>query len=197
MSDFAPMVMTRQDGGFRRRWDDLHADDCGFRAPFAVDAPDAVLPDIDALLEEARADGFALGQQMARDAADDEAAQRERLIAALAHLQPLPPDSVMASLVAQLLSVMRGIIGDAPIDADLLGARCAAVIAACTGSAPVLHLHPDDVALLDLPEFGVAWVADSAVMRGSVRLEHEGGSIEHGIAPMLDELDRIWLGDAP
>ena len=51
-----------------------------------------------------------------------------------------------------------------------------------------LHLHPDDVALLEGEAIGVPMIADKAMHRGCVRLETADGWVEDGPDVRLSRL---------
>ena len=68
------------------------------------------------------------------------------------------------------------------IDLDRLTQRCEAVAAFIDDSSDksALHLHPDDVALLEGEQIGVPLVSDKNMQRGCVRLETADGWVEDG-----------------
>src|SRR3546814_3323383 len=72
-------------------------------------------------------------------------------------------------------------------------AETAATMVAECDKARTLWVHPDDAALLVDCPLALPVEADSAMARGTVRIETSAGWIEHGRSVYLDEL-RAALG---
>lgn len=154
-----------------------------------------------AALEQAHADGFAEGLAAARaESAAKEAAlhgELKAVIAALdtarsvdkAALGPMLKDAVLR-LVGQVVG--EHVATDPKFLNNLIG-RTLSTIKDAHGAARLL-LHPDDLALME----GVATAeyenlviaADPQLVRGTVRLEADGGAIEDGVRPRLVRLEQ-------
>jgi flagellar assembly protein FliH len=141
--------------------------------------------------------GLAEGRRLA---AEEFAHERQKLLALVASadsLQPEPSDE-LAVLIGEAVDLLvRQIVADVTIDAELLGrraAQAAALVAECD-AARTMWVHPDDYALLDGEWTVIPLKADPAAERGSIRIDCSAGWIEHGTALYLDQL-RIDLGVA-
>ena len=108
--------------------------------------------------------------------------ERNRLTAALEMLAPAPSGSLSTMLSATVVRLVEQIVGEVQIDLDRLTQRCEAVAAFIDDSSDksALHLHPDDVALLEGEQIGVPLVSDKSMQRGCVRLETADGWVEDG-----------------
>ena len=153
-------------------------------------------------IEQARADAFAegfdAGMRIAHEnlASDEEV--RTRLGHALDQLVPAANGALSSLLSAAVIRLVTQIVGETPIDADLLARRVEAVAAFIddSQSRSSLHLNPEDIALLDGREIGFVLTPDSDVARGGVRLETADGWIEDGpdvqisrLKAMLDDME--------
>ena len=99
-------------------------------------------------------------------------------------------------LSTAVVRLVEQIVGNAPVDADLLRQRCEAV-AACieeNDGSVALHVHPDDMPLLDGAQIACRLSADPALGRGGVRLDTDDGWIEDGPDVRLSRL-RALLDD--
>lgn len=155
-----------------------------------VAQPAAPRPVADADLDDPFARGLAEGQRVAEAAF---VAERHQLLALLANTEALQdePSEELAQLIARTVErLVRQIVADAPIDAAWLQtqAETAAALVADADKARTLCVHPDDAALLTDCPLSLAIESDSAMMRGTVRIETSTGWIEHGRAVYLDEL---------
>lgn len=148
-------------------------------------------------LEQARVEAFTMGfdegcRVTAQSHGEDHDA-RERLIASLEQLSPADPGTLSTMVSAAVIRLVGQIVGEVAIDVDLLRARCEAV-AACideTDGKNALHLHPDDIPLLDGVALAVPIVADAQLRRGSVRLDTADGWIEDGPDVRLSRLHAL------
>ncbi|MFC4592968.1 FliH/SctL family protein [Sphingobium tyrosinilyticum] len=149
------------------------------------DAAAAPMTDED-LLEQARIEAFAQGfDEGCRVIGDSQAAEaeaRNRLAEALELLSPAPSGMLSTMLSATVVRLVEQIVGEVEIDIERLLQRCDTVAAFIEDNDPkgALHLHPDDIALLQDETIGVRLVPDEAMHRGCVRLETADGWVEDG-----------------
>lgn len=123
-----------------------------------------------------------------------------RLLGELAAAGRIDRDAVARRLRETVLALTARLVGEVGISADLLAARIEAAsdLLADKAESALLHVHPDDVALLEgkLPPTLFA-VGDAAVERGSFVLESASTVVEDGPALWLDQLaetiDRLPL----
>jgi flagellar assembly protein FliH len=178
----------------------LYADGQDSRAGLSAEAEPEV-PELD-LVEQARLDAFAQGfDEGCRVTAEAKAADiaaRDRLIAALEQLSPVDPGALSSLISAAVMRLVEQIVGEVPVDAELLRRRCAAVAASLdeADGHRTLRVYPDDVALLADVELAVPIVPDMQMRRGTVRLDTVDGWIEDGpdvrlsrLHAMLDEME--------
>ena len=88
-----------------------------------------------------------------------------------------------ADLAATVETLCEGVLGEAARDPAGLRARCEAAARRIGGAADalVLHLHPDDIALLEDGVLGpMRLVPDAALEPGSVMIEGPEGSVADG-----------------
>jgi flagellar assembly protein FliH len=186
-------VLSHKEAGFRPR----HAES-GFSAdndenPLPVTAEQARAR----LEEEAFAAGHAAGR---REAELDYEAERDALARLAQSLQVLRPEpaNALALLLAETVDrLVREVVGQVDIDANLLLARArqAAALVARDVEPTKLRAHPDDIVHLERAGLDVALEADPGLARGSIVLETGHGWIEDGPAVRLErlrvELDRM------
>jgi flagellar assembly protein FliH len=170
--------------------------------PWASQADESPLDDggridIEALREEAYAQGFEDGRHSAEQDVAEQQAALARLLASLDVLRPEPTNALALLLAETVDRLVRQIVGSVEIDGALLTARAeaaASLIGAETEPAR-LRVHPDDLPLLDGASIPVETIGDPHLTRGSIVLETGTGWIEDGPAVRLDrlraELDRI------
>jgi flagellar assembly protein FliH len=160
------------------------------------DAAAAPMTDED-ILEQARieafAQGFDEGCRVIGDSQVAEAEARNRLAEAL---EPAPSGMLSTMLSATVVRLVEQIVGEVEIDIERLVQRCDTVAAFIEENDPkgALHLHPDDIAMLQDETIGVRLVADEAMHRGCVRLETADGWVEDGPDVRLSRL-RALLDD--
>lgn len=148
---------------------------------------------IEAVRAEAFAQGFNEGMAAAQASEEELTAQMQALTQALEKLRPAASGTLSSMLSSAVIRLVTQIVGNAPVDAELLHANCAAV-AACVednDAMPTLRLHPEDMMLIEGSDLGVKLVADPALGRGSVRLDTPDGWIEDGPDMRLSRLRAI------
>lgn len=182
--DAAPVAVAGfrpANGGFRT----LYASP---EAPIAATMRNGVIepePEID-LLEEARMEaftqGFDEGCRVTAEAHGEEADARTRLTEALEMLAPAPSGMLSTMLSATVVRLVEQIVGEVEIDIERLVQRCDTVAAFIENEEGknALHLHPEDITLLEGEAIGVKLVADKSMHRGCVRLETSEGWVEDG-----------------
>jgi flagellar assembly protein FliH len=125
--------------------------------------------------------GFEEGRAMARAGAAEEAAQRAAIRKAFGALDQAAMDALAADLADTVLALCAAVIAQyEPSKADLLE-RCNTA-AHRLGTAPPdirLHLHPDDLALIEAADEMPDWecVGDPDIGRGGLRLETPEGAV--------------------
>lgn len=153
--------------------------------PPALD-PEAPAPDPHA---EALARAYADGERAGRAAAEAEGealGRRQRALRlAFRSLDEAALGVLADDLAATVLHLCEGVLGEAARDAAALRQRCIAA-ARRIGGAPdllVLHLHPDDIALLGEEALAaMRIVPDAALEPGSLVIEGGEGTISDGPA---------------
>jgi flagellar assembly protein FliH len=155
--------------------------------------------------EQARAriqeEAFALGCEEGRKTVEAEfAAERDalgRLAESLAVLRPEPANALALLLAECVDRLVRQVVGEVEIDADLLLARAneAAKLIGKDVEPTRLRAHPDDIVYLEAARLEVPLQADPTLSRGAIVLETGHGWIEDGPAVRLDrlraELDKL------
>jgi len=175
-------VLAHGSGGFRPRAGDAPGN--------GADRPVTAAQERARLQEEA----FALGVEEGRKTVEAEyAAEREaiaRLAETLAVLRPEPANALALLLAETVDRLVRQVIGEVEIDAQLLIARAqaAAALVAKEVEPTRLRAHPDDIAHLRGARLDVALHADPTLGRGAIILETGHGWIEDGPAVRLDRL---------
>ncbi len=153
-------------------------------------------------VEDARLEGFTIGFdegcRVTQEAAASDKDAALRLAEALELLAPAPSGMLSTMLSATVVRLVEQIVGEVEIDIERLLQRCdtvAAFIEDGDGKG-ALHLHPDDVALVEGHEVGVRLMPDPAMHRGCVRLETSDGWVEDGpdvrlsrLHAMLDDME--------
>ncbi len=148
----------------------------------------------DDLIEQARmeafAQGFDEGCRVVGDAAAVDAEARARLAEALELLSPAPSGMLSTMLSATVVRLVEQIVGEVEIDLERLVQRCDTVAAFIEDNDDkgALHLHPEDVAMLEGEAIGLKLVGDPAMHRGCVRLETADGWVEDGPDVRLSRL---------
>ena len=155
--------------------------------------PVAPVDPIEQAAQEAFVQGFQEGERITREAAELNNATREQLTIAVQALAQAG-EGALATLISQAVIRLVGqIIGEVPIDKDVLKARCEAVAGCIDGndSPAKLEVNPEDLPLLQSEALGVMLVGNPALSRGSVRLATADGWIEDGPDIRLDRLKAL------
>lgn len=171
-----------------RSFDHARTENCNDTPPAANEADDWAEQ-----LEDSYRKGFAEGQAVVAEANADLLAASERLAQAAASLKAQPGDAMAETLLVTVRQLIEQTAGFAQPDTQMLERNCRAlaVIAAKECTDAVLHIHPDDRALLNEADVGVTLQDDYSLMRGTLSLAHAEGWIEQGTKSMLDELDSM------
>jgi flagellar assembly protein FliH len=105
-------------------------------------------------------------------------------------LAPAPSGMLSTMLSATVVRLVEQIVGEVEIDIERLVQRCDTLAAFIESNQDksALHLHPDDVTLLEGETIGVPLVADKEMQRGCVRLETADGWVEDGPDVRLSRL---------
>ena len=142
-------------------------------------------PEVD-LMEEARMEAFTMGFdegcRVTAQTHGEEADARTRLTEALEMLAPAPSGMLSTMLSATVVRLVEQIVGEVEIDIERLVQRCDTVAAFIENDEgkSALHLHPEDITLLEGESIGVKLVPDKGMHRGCVRLETADGWVEDG-----------------
>jgi flagellar assembly protein FliH len=145
---------------------------------------------------EAFAQGFDEGCRVTSEATAAQLAAREQLTAALEMLTPAPSGMLSTMLSATVVRLVEQIVGEVEIDIERLLQRCDTVAAFIENEdgKGALHLHPDDITMLEGETIAVKLVPDTTLQRGCVRLETSDGWVEDGPDIRLSRL-RALLDD--
>ena len=146
------------------------------------------------------AEGRAAGIAESADGEGRDVAMLTQLVAALRDDGRIDRAQLALQLRQTVLLLVSRLVGEVGIDPDLLTRRIEAAASKLSDSAEAttLHVHPDDVALLEgkLPETVFA-LGDPGVARGSFVLESASTIIEDGPELWLEQLahaiDRVGL----
>lgn len=156
-------------------------------------------PDIDSLRAQAFAEGFEQGRQtvIAEFARD-----REALAQLIRSAEALQPESAgpLASVLAETVTrFVRQIVGEVQIDPALLKERAESIAELVTAeSGPArLRMNPDDIAMLEGVDLGIAVAPDHHLTSGTIVLESGEGWIEDGpqvrLARLRQQLDGMGM----
>ena len=141
-----------------------------------------------------REEAFALGCEEGRKTVEAEyAAERDalgRLAESLAVLRPEPANALALLLAETVDRLVRQVIGEVEIDANLLLARAkeAAQLVGKDVEPTRLRAHPDDIVYLEAGKLQIPLHPDPSLGRGAIVLETGHGWIEDGPAVRLDRL---------
>jgi flagellar assembly protein FliH len=125
-------------------------------------------------------------------------AEREQLlhlIASAEALQAEPSEELAALISTTVMTLVGQIVSEAPVNQMWLTDRAksaAALVSECD-NARTMHVHPNDLELLNGVALPLALVADADAARGSIRIDCSAGWIESGTALYLEAL-RVNLG---
>jgi flagellar assembly protein FliH len=188
LSDMAQLMPADDDAPKPRHWfDTLHGDGAfveGMRS-----APITPTHDTSAAIDPAIERAYKLGEAAGREAAETQAAFKERAQRALrlrfGELDAIALEQMEKALAQTVLALCDSVLADFAVDVDALAKRCK-LAASRLGTAAkdcALHLHPDDKALLP-DDMIKQWriVEDAGLERGSVFFEGVDGAISDGPA---------------
>jgi len=149
------------------------------------DTPPSLEPLVDPIEEAARdafVQGFQEGERITRETFERDNSARLELAAAIEALAKVDEGTFATLLSQAVIRLVGQIIGEVPIDADVLRDRCEAVAACIDGdeSKARLEVNPDDLPLLEAETLRIALVGNPALPRGSVRLATAEGWVEDG-----------------
>jgi len=155
--------------------------------------------DLDAIRTEAFNAGYDRGREaIATEMAGERLALAE-LIRSAEALRPEPHGPLATILAETVTRLVKQIVGEVTIDAQMLKARAESIAELVTVEAgPArLRLHPDDIARLDGCEFSVPMAADHHLAPGTIVLETGEGWIEDGpqirLARLRAQLDALGM----
>jgi flagellar assembly protein FliH len=146
--------------------------------------PDAPDPLAEALAL-ARAEGFAEGRAAAEAEGAARSGRQRALRLSFRALDEAALGVLAADLAATVAALCEGVLGEAARDPAGLLARCHEAARRIGGAAEalVLHLHPDDISLLEPGAFaGWRLAPDEALEPGSLMIEGPDGSVADGPA---------------
>lgn len=148
--------------------------------------PEPAAPDpIAEARAHAYAEGLAAGRAAAEAAGEALRAHQRALRLTFRTLDEAALQVLAEDLAATVHTLCEGVLGEAALDPQGLRARCEAAARRIGGAAEalVLHLHPEDIALLDEGALGPMRLApDASLERGSVVIEGPEGSVADGPA---------------
>jgi flagellar assembly protein FliH len=139
-------------------------------------------------------EAYALGCEEGRKTVEAEfAAERDalaRLAETLAVLRPEPANALALLLAETVDRLVRQVVGEVDIDANLLLARAnaAAQLIGKDVEPTKLRAHPEDIVYLEAARLEIPLHADPTLPRGSIVLETGHGWIEDGPTVRLDRL---------
>ena len=151
-----------------------------------ADDPLAPAPDPgEDALARAFADGEAAGRAAAEAEAEAAAARQRALRLAFRTIDETARDVLADDLAETVIALCEAALADCAIDKDALLARCHAAAKRIGGAAEALtlHLHPDDIAILDAAALeGWQVMPDPALDRGAVMIAGPEGAVSDGPA---------------
>ncbi|TAD73649.1 MAG: hypothetical protein EAY70_12145 [Sphingomonadales bacterium] len=154
--------------------------------PAPAPTPDEAASDLHAeALARAYAEGEAAGRAAAAAEAEALATRQRALRLAFRSLDEAALGVLADDLAATVLHLCDSVLVEAARDPDALRERCIAAACRIGGAADrlVLHLHPDDIALLGADALdGMRCVPDLALQPGSLVIEGGEGTISDGPA---------------
>jgi len=168
-------------------------------APSPRQAHSEPVTNIETLRTEAFAEGFEQGRQtvLAEFAREREALAE--LIRSAEALQPEASGPLAAVLAETVARFVRQIVGEVAIDPKMLKERAETIADMVTAeSGPArLRMNPDDIAMLEGVDLGIAMAPDHHLVSGQIILETGEGWIEDGpqvrLAKLRAQLDNMGL----
>lgn len=171
-------------------------DEHGFSASAYTSGTDALHSDdqnLEQMLADAYAKGFAEAEKLKDATIVAEQQNADKLQQAVMELKPQSDALISTMLLKCVRSLTQQVIGRSEPDTSFLEeqtAKLGGLIQEGMQNA-ILHLHPDDLALLGEFDAGVKMTTDPGLMRGTLRLVHGDGWIERGSEPLIDELQAM------
>lgn len=139
--------------------------------------------DLAAQLAEAHAAGVAEGKAAIEAQIEETARNAIQLGEALQRLDTATNSALRQRLADTVISLCEQMIEPHLIDREALSRRCSKALgwAENTASQLTLHLHPDDLAMLENPQEAI-WTlsANSELPRGTIQLESPDGFVTDG-----------------
>lgn len=179
-------VLNHREAGFRAR---------NAEGGFNADNDEEALPltpeqERARIEEEAFAAGHAEGRRETEEEYEAERDALARLALSLQVLRPEPANALALLLAETVDRLVREVVGQVEVDANLLLARArqAAALVAREIEPSKLRAHPDDLVHLERAGLPVTLEADPGLARGSIVLETGHGWIEDGPAIRLEKL---------
>jgi flagellar assembly protein FliH len=172
--------------GFRETRFGAPAPELVLAEPMPLPLPPEVEPDPEAeALARAYAEGVAAGKAVAAAEAEAHAACQRALRLTFRSLDEAALGVLADDLATTVMTLCDGALAGAALDREALIARCHAAARRIGGAADslVLHLHPEDIALLG-EEALEGWqvTPDATLERGSVLIAGPEGSVSDGPA---------------
>jgi flagellar assembly protein FliH len=136
-------------------------------------------------LARAYADGLAAGRAAAKATSEARERRQRALRLTFRALDEAAMGVLADDLAATVLHLCEGVLGEAARDPHALRERCLVAARRIGGAAEslVLHLHPDDIALLGEAALeAMRLVPDPALEPGSVVIEGAEGTVSDGPA---------------
>lgn len=154
-------------------------------------APEAAVDAVAAARAEGFAEGMATAERMAAERGEADAKALTELTGLLEMMSGFERDVLASRLRDTVLHLVRQVVGEAGVSADLLNRRITAAVELLADQSEVaqLRLNPADVVLVDGHQPArVTLVADEAIGRGGFRIETRTTAIEDGPAAWLAQL---------
>jgi len=145
-------------------------------------------------VEDVAAEAYARGWEEGRLAAEDQfAAERSAVTALAASLEALHPEpsKALALVLGETVErLVRQIVGEVAVPAELLRKRAAAAAALVSDemTSARMRLNPDDLPIIEAAGLQIELIADAGLERGSIVVETALGWIEDGPSVRLDRL---------
>ena len=191
---FAPRDMTPEPPPGPRHFSpaDRAADPTEGWDPFdSAHAPTGFVDPIEAARSAGYDEGMAAALAQVAEHAERDRALLDQLVAAIDDDRRIDRDRLAGHLRQTVLHLVRQMVGEAEIDADLLVRRVAlaAGMLADDAESAVLRLNPEDMKLVEarLPD-NIFAAGDAAVERGHFVLESAATIVEDGPEFWLDQL---------
>ena len=174
--------------------------------PMADQAPEpesqAAFDPIAIAREEGFAAGIAAAERMAAERGEADAKALAEIAGLLEMMSGFDRDALATRLRQTVLFLVRRLVGETGVSADLLGQRIEAAVALIADNSELaqLRLNPADLILIEGHQPArVALIGDDTIGRGGFRIETRTTSVEDGpeiwLAQLSAALDRAALPD--